>query len=194
MSRPAPRRPGARRGRSSSSDWCRLQQFQLPNRAAGRRRQPDPAPQIRLWHVGRVPRRPGASRTSPMPTPTPNRWISAARWARPAASASRRYATRLRVRGAAPSRCRRNTRPPPSLTPAGIMIFGHRTPAGAARAAPAPAMIPATCNGVPCTGAGTAINGNLGQDHRAQPHRRLLLGAALGACRLCRRTRPARCQ
>ncbi len=35
------------------------QQFQCPDRAAGRRRQPGPAPQIRLRHVGRVPRRPG---------------------------------------------------------------------------------------------------------------------------------------
>ena len=46
------------------ADLCRLrlgrrQQFQRPERAAGRRRQPDPAPPLRLWHVGRVPRRPG---------------------------------------------------------------------------------------------------------------------------------------
>ena len=37
----------------------RQQRFRTPKRAAGRRRQPGPAPQIRLRHVGRVPRRPG---------------------------------------------------------------------------------------------------------------------------------------
>ena len=59
------------------------------------------------WAVSSPARR---SPTSPMPTPTPNRWNLAALWGRPAATASRRCATRSPASMAAPSRYRRKTR------------------------------------------------------------------------------------
>ncbi len=99
------------------------------------------------------------SRTFPMPTPIPNQWNLAARWARPAVRASRRCATPLRVHWAAPSRCRRNSRPSPSKPPAASLLMISNT--GGLPAGPGTGNISATCNGVPCTGSGTPINGNI---------------------------------
>jgi len=47
------------------------------------------------------------------------------------------------------------------LTPAGILSSDSNV--GALPGGPGTATIPATCNGVPCTGAGGAINGNIGR-------------------------------
>ncbi len=70
-----------------------------------------PAPQIRLRHVGRVPCRPGDLELLRCRRRHRIDGIRRRRWARPAAYASRRCATPLRVRMAAPSRFRRNNRP-----------------------------------------------------------------------------------